>query len=98
MKIKIIQYKHSDGTVGEEQHQFFCPGCGYTHSFSLAIHTFNGDMDRPTLSPSLLQNFTRDRICHSLITDGYIRYLNDCWHKLKGQTVELPDEKNWNKH
>lgn len=30
-------------------------------------------------------------ICHSYITDGKIRYLNDCTHHLKGKTVELLD-------
>lgn len=30
-------------------------------------------------------------VCHSFITDGKIEYLNDCTHKLKGQTIDLPD-------
>lgn len=30
-------------------------------------------------------------ICHSFIRDGRIQFLDDCTHKLKGQTVELPD-------
>lgn len=30
-------------------------------------------------------------VCHSFVTDGNIRYLNDCTHHLKGQTVELKD-------
>lgn len=28
--------------------------------------------------------------CHSYITDGQIRFLDDCSHALKGQTVPLP--------
>jgi hypothetical protein len=32
-------------------------------------------------------------ICHSFITDGKIQYLDDCTHKLKGQTVDLPEVK-----
>ena len=31
------------------------------------------------------------KVCHSFVTDGKIRYLNDCTHHLKGQTVELLD-------
>lgn len=32
-------------------------------------------------------------ICHSFVTDGKIKFLDDCTHKLAGQTVELkPDE------
>lgn len=30
-------------------------------------------------------------ICHSFVTGGKIRYLNDCTHHLKGKTVELLD-------
>lgn len=30
-------------------------------------------------------------ICHSFVTDGRIRFLNDCTHELAGQTVDLPD-------
>lgn len=30
-------------------------------------------------------------ICHSFIKQGKIQYLNDCTHKLKGRTVDLPD-------
>ena len=30
-------------------------------------------------------------ICHSFVTDGTIRFLNDCTHELAGQTVDLPD-------
>lgn len=33
------------------------------------------------------------RVCHSFVTDGKIRFLGDCTHALKGQTVDLPD---WN--
>lgn len=29
--------------------------------------------------------------CHSMVTDGRIEFLDDCSHKLKGQTVDLPD-------
>lgn len=30
-------------------------------------------------------------LCHSFVTDGKIQFLNDCFHSLKGQTVDLPD-------
>ncbi|WPZ24851.1 DUF6527 family protein [Sulfitobacter pontiacus] len=29
--------------------------------------------------------------CHSFVTDGRIRFLDDCTHDLAGQTVDLPD-------
>lgn len=30
-------------------------------------------------------------ICHSFVREGKIQFLNDCTHKLAGQTVELPN-------
>lgn len=29
--------------------------------------------------------------CHSFVTDGQIRFLDDCTHELKGQTIDLPE-------
>jgi hypothetical protein len=93
-KVKHVKYEH-DGIVHHEQYHYFCKGCGYIHAVGLkengGNHTFNGDLNKPTFEPSLLQNFSPDRICHSFIRSGMIEYLGDCWHALKGQTIELPD-------
>lgn len=32
-----------------------------------------------------------EKRCHSFVTDGMIRFLDDCTHDMKGQTVELPE-------
>ena len=58
--------------------------------------SFNGDMDKPTFTPSIhvqrmLTVGGKTTLCHSYVTDGSIRFLDDCTHKLKGQTVELPE-------
>lgn len=35
----------------------------------------------------------KETVCHSFVTDGKIKFLNDCTHKLAGKTVELqPDD------
>lgn len=80
----------SDYTGKIHQYYIFsCPGCGIEHNITSEIHAFNGDFDKPTLSPSVLYvNGTR---CHSFIKDGKIQFLSDCDHALAGQTVELPD-------
>lgn len=86
MKIKKVIYP--DGTT---HHLYNCPGCGYEHAFSPVVHQFNGDVNNPTISPSLLNtNPQKYRVCHSFVENGAIRFLNDCWHKLAGQTVDLP--------
>lgn len=89
MKIKQVTYSNS-----HIQYLYNCLGCGYEHAFSLkpeGNHTWNGDPNKPTISPSLLQNFTPGKTCHSFIKDGMIQYLSDCDHRLAGQTVELPE-------
>lgn len=69
---------------------------------------FNGDFDKPTFTPSYLTwndpnpkaqpehdptgKYRNGFRCHSFITDGNIQFLDDCTHKLAGQTVELPEE------
>ena len=35
--------------------------------------------------------FGRCRICHSFVREGMIQFLNDCTHRLAGQTVPVPD-------
>jgi hypothetical protein len=33
---------------------FYCPGCKHQHTISSSIWSFNGDVEKPTLSPSVL--------------------------------------------
>ena len=69
-----------------------CPACGDEHVFD-SRWTFNGDFDSPTFTPSMLARSGRkqDRVCHSFVTDGSIRFLGDCTHEHAGKTLELPD-------
>lgn len=78
-----------------------CPGCqaedqSSGHIFYLKMNdggpgwTFNGNFEKPTFSPSMLARTPTTR-CHSFVTDGKIKYLDDCTHPLKGQTVDLPE-------
>lgn len=55
--------------------------------------SWNGDAEKPTLHPSVLTKFGRGgaQICHSFVNDGKVRFLDDCTHELKGQTVDLLD-------
>jgi len=93
-KIKYLENTHNGERYGHPQYLYFCLGCGYSHAFALKAegghHDFNMDLDNPTVKPSLVQNFTPGRMCHSYITNGMIQYLHDCWHELKGKTIELP--------
>lgn len=91
---------------------FMCPGCGSRHVVHVGDGpgprwSWNGSMDKPTLSPSILvtgfmpsddpeefDDATKDKpfTCHSFVVGGQIQFLNDCTHKLAGQAVPLPDD------
>ncbi len=53
--------------------------------------TWNGDRERPTVSPSILVTDSGPSRCHSFLRDGSLEFLSDCTHALAGQTVPLPD-------
>jgi len=56
------------------------------------VWTFDGDLERPTFSPSMLVGPNDPpRRCHSFVKAGRIQFLSDCHHGLAGATVELPD-------
>lgn len=84
----------------EKGHYVFdCPGCGYSHSITTLapnesgnIWHFNGNLEKPSVCPSLLVNKHHpESRCHSIITNGKIQFLPDCYHHLKGKTVDLPE-------
>lgn len=76
---------------------YLCPGCECTHGADIdqpnpltgAKWTWNGDVDKPTVSPSV--NYPNRPRCHFHIREGRIEYCGDCDHPLAGQTVDLPD-------
>lgn len=76
---------------------FRCPGCDDVHQIRVGTWTWNGDLERPTFTPSVLVRYEvsppnqhLSTVCHSFVTDGRIQFLGDCTHALAGQTVDLP--------
>lgn len=53
--------------------------------------TWNGDTEKPTLKPSILNDFRPHDplVCHTFITDGQVIFLDDCTHSLAGKTLDL---------
>ena len=90
--------------AGDSERYFFeCPGCKDNHLIPVKSNTgpnwqFNGDMERPTFSPSIKvetiggrgENHTPE-ICHSFVQNGNIQFLSDCTHALAGKMVPLGD-------
>jgi len=88
-----------DKHYGGKSWFFKCPGCKEDHVIIEGKWQFNGDINSPTFSPSLLvQGTSKDNPdyfrCHSFIRNGMIQFLSDCTHELKGQTVTLLDISN----
>jgi len=52
------------------------------------VWSWNQDTERPTLKPSI-RTRAGDQVCHSFVTDGKVKFLNDCTHEFAGQTVDL---------
>lgn len=87
--------------------QFICPGCAEPHTIDETIWTFDGNLERPTLAPSVKVTGSRfiggpesdptDKalwpafVCHSFVRGGRIQFLADSTHALAGKTVDLPD-------
>ena len=75
-------------------HGHWCPACQEVHILPDSW-TFNGDVKKPTFSPSFKHTFhkwegepgseqaratKRQIVCHYIITDGRIQFCPDSWH------------------
>lgn len=73
---------------------FWCPGCECAHRYAVPRWSFNGNEQSPTFTPSLLCS-SEKFCCHLFMTDGKLKFLGDCTHKLAGQTVDVPELPEW---
>jgi hypothetical protein len=77
----------------------WCPACLHAHGYPTLgappAWTYNGDADRPTLTPPADIKVARPDgslyRCHSVVTDGRISFSADSSHLLRGMTFELED-------
>jgi hypothetical protein len=91
--VKMLQIHGS----AEHDPLIWCPGCKCGHVFPVSPSnasghrwTWNGSMDKPTFTPSMLINKDDPKSrCHSIVTDGKIAFCGDCFHELKNKTVAL---------
>lgn len=105
MKNKLHKVVNPDGS--HYGYHFQCPGCEDIHTVTTGTPNgwgFNNDLVRPTFTPSVLckrKIYTGPDtpqipvVCHSFVTDGMIKFLSDCTHKLAGQTAPLGNLPDW---
>jgi hypothetical protein len=79
-------------------YQFICKGCNCTHNINCNsdLHgawSYTSGANGPTFKPSL-KIVKEGKVCQFTIADGQITYDQNCFHKLAGQTIELPEIKN----
>ncbi len=74
---------------------YHCPGCSRLHCVPADRWSWNGDTDRPTLSPSVRhfipasEHRPEKTLCHYFVRDGRMEFCGDSAHALAGQAVNL---------
>lgn len=84
--LKVFKHSTDDRIVA---YVFYCPGCKSHHRFDIPRWTFNGNLERPTFSPSLLYDAGTPHCCHLFVRDGQIEYLSDSKHVFAGKTIPM---------
>ncbi len=84
--------------INNDTLMFYCPGCELGHTIKHGGNgwSFDGDFDSPTISPSVLTR-GRNLRCHLFLKKGILQFLSDCTHKLKSQSIPIPDLPDWMK-
>lgn len=107
MPVAVIKHCNDHGILYDAI-VFVCPGCiQLERGRGSGLHMlpvnsdkkkpswdWDGDLEKPTLSPSI-RTRNISGICHSYLEKGQIRYLSDCDHDLKNQTIDLPELPQW---
>lgn len=68
---------------------YYCPGCEELHQTKVGNKFIGDSISKPTFSRSMRIGNGVPR-CHHNITNGKIIFYEDCRHKLRGSTVDLP--------
>ena len=75
----------------------WCPACERIHPLPTNGWTFNGDVNKPTFSPSFKHEAEwagKPWCCHYTLTNGVLTFYDDCTHAMRGEVPlpELPPE------
>jgi len=99
VKTDLREWSSMDGSQHGKILFLWCPGCDALHSVELehspTTWNWNGDLEKPTISPSILTHMSDVNKCHCYVRDGKWEFLSDSYHALAGQTVEMVDLPDW---
>lgn len=105
--MKSMLRKVNDHGVQYDALLFFCPGCALgvgTGLHMLPVNSsavkspswdWDGNLEAPTLSPSILTGKGSDNICHSFLKAGVFEFLSDSTHAFSGKKIAIPDLPDW---
>jgi hypothetical protein len=111
VKTKVIHV--DDHGIKYDSLMFVCPGCsaggprGFIGLHMLPVNTtsldrpsweWDGNLDKPTLSPSILTRGGiggKKAIYHSFLKEGIFEFLKDSTHPLSGKKEPIPDLPDW---
>ena len=78
--------------LDNDKYLFYCPGCNCYHWFTVPKWTWNGNFEKPTVSPSIITSPHDPRIkCHLQIICGELKYFTDSRHYLSGISISMVD-------
>jgi len=99
--LKLIDGSYVPCSPREATHLHIClPGPLGNHILPVMIGgrregtpnwTWNGDVERPTLRPSILSTAGEGTRTHVWVSNGMVQFLPDTAHDLAGKTLELLD-------
>lgn len=106
----LVEKRNRAGELYGYSH--WCAGCRCVHTFHVVgpgpVWTFNGNMEKPTFSPSMRYFIPARKdvvgkiiesevtLCHYFLTDGEIDYLADSSdHELRGKHPLQPIPENY---
>lgn len=105
---KAILKRIDDRGVLYDALVFCCPGCATFYEQSSGLHMlpvnsdvkqpswdWDGNLESPTLNPSILTGKGTEHICHSYLKAGVFQFLEDSTHELAGKHVEMGDLPDW---
>jgi hypothetical protein len=79
----------------------WCPACDLPKRLPVnrsegTSWDFDGNIEAPTLSPSILQHGGGNHPqCHSFLRSGMWDFLSDCTHSMAGQQVPMVSLPDW---
>lgn len=107
VEMKAALRSINDHGIRYQALMFVCPGCASMHGNSglhmLPVNSstkfpswdWDGNLEAPTLSPSILTGRDQPLKCHSFLKGGIFEFLGDSTHALAGQNVPIPDLPSW---